>query len=182
MKILVLMASPRCGGNTDLLCDSFIDGAKESGNVVEKINLGTLNIRGCKNCLQCFQNGVPCVQQDDMNSVYPSFMEADMVVFASPIYFWGINGQLKSALDRTFALDYPPGMKYPVKEFSLLLTAGSNDPAVTQYAAPYFDYAMGEKLGWKNRGTIFAGGMEKIGDVLVNGAYTQAYEMGKSIG
>jgi len=105
-----------------------------------------------------------------------------MVVFASPIYFWGINGQLKSALDRTFALDYPPGMKYPVKEFSLLLTAGSNDPAVTQYAAPYFDYAMGEKLGWKNRGTIFAGGMEKIGDVLVNGAYTQAYEMGKSIG
>lgn len=95
-KVLVLASSPRKGGNSDLLCDSLILGAKESGNTVEKIYLQDLNIGSCRACYGYRSTG-RCVQEDDMKKM----IEADVIVLVTPVYFYSMDGQMKMMIDRT---------------------------------------------------------------------------------
>jgi multimeric flavodoxin WrbA len=100
MKLVAIYGSPRKNGNTDLMMESFLSGAAESGNPqVEKIHIRELRISGCLGCGGCDEQGV-CVQRDDMDRVYPLLDGADRVVVASPIYFYGLTGQLKLLIDR----------------------------------------------------------------------------------
>ena len=103
-KIIVLNGSPRRGGNTAALVDRFLQGAKEAGHQVTRFDLRDMEIHPC---LGCYGGGKdlnsPCVQKDAMDEIYPVYREADVVIFASPMYFWTISGQLKCALDRLFA-------------------------------------------------------------------------------
>jgi len=103
-KIVVLNGSPRHNGNTSALIEQFAKGAAEAGHTVTRFDLQSMNIGGC---LGCCKGGTdpasPCVQKDDMNKIYPFYTDADIVVLASPLYYWGISGQLKTAFDRLFA-------------------------------------------------------------------------------
>ncbi len=103
MKVLGIMGSPRIKGNTDLLLDQALKGAKSQGAEVEKIIVDKLNIAPCKEHYGCLKDG-NCVIRDDMDEVYPKLLEADRIIVASPIFFYGLSSQIKALIDRCQAL------------------------------------------------------------------------------
>lgn len=103
MRILGIMGSPRIGGNTDLLLDAALNGARIQGAEVEKTIVDRLNISPCREHYGCLEDGI-CVIKDDMDALYPKLMEADGIVIASPMFFYGITAQLKALIDRCQAL------------------------------------------------------------------------------
>lgn len=124
-KVLILSGSPREGGNSDLLCDEFAKGAVESGNEVEKIRVAEKNIACCRACYACKNSG-KCVIKDDMAEVLQKMIDADVLVLASPVYFYSIDAQLKAVIDRTVAR----WLEVKDKEFYYIVTAadGENSP------------------------------------------------------
>ena len=104
-KIIILNGSPRKTGNTTALTAEFQKGVKEAGNTVTEFFLDDMNINGCKGCFGGGKNpDSPCVQKDDMGKIYPVYKEADIVVLATPLYYWTTSEQLKTAFDRLFAV------------------------------------------------------------------------------
>lgn len=103
MKVLGIMGSPRIRSNTDLLLDEVLKGAQSQGAEVEKIVVDKLNISPCKEYLGCYKDG-NCVIRDDMDDIYPKLVDADVVVVASPMFFYGLSAQLKALVDRCQAL------------------------------------------------------------------------------
>ena len=141
-KIMILNGSPRRTGNTAALIEAFARGAQEAGNEVTSFFLNGMNIHGC---LGCFGGGKdpasPCVQKDDMLKIYPAYREADVVVLATPLYYWTVSGQLKTAFDRLFAVaECDPDYRNPQKESVLLMAAEGNGFEETVY---WYDRLMG---------------------------------------
>lgn len=99
-NILLISASPREQGNSDLLCDEFMRGATEAGHNTEKIRLADEEINYCTGCNSCISGKGSCVQQDDMSSIHEKILAADVLVLASPVYFRSFNGQMKTFIDR----------------------------------------------------------------------------------
>ena len=103
MKVLGIMGSPRIKGNADLLLDEALNGAKSQGAEVEKLVVDKLKISPCKEYLGCFRDG-NCVIRDDMDAIYPKLLEADLLILASPMFFYGVSAQAKALIDRCQAL------------------------------------------------------------------------------
>lgn len=122
-KILILSASPRRNGNSDTLCQRFAEGARDDGKDVEYIFLADKKIGYCRGCNYCQKKG-RCVQEDDFAPILDSILAADVIVFGSPIYFYCINAQLKTVIDRC----YPRYQEIKNKVFYFLLTAADNAP------------------------------------------------------
>lgn len=124
-KIIILNGSPRKTGNTSDLIKAFTEGAESTGNTVIEFFLDDMNIHGCKGCFGGGKNPEsPCVQKDDMEKIYPVYKEADIVVLASPLYYWTISGQLKCAFDRLFAVaECDINCRNPKKKCILLMAA-----------------------------------------------------------
>ena len=179
-KIVILNGSPRKAGNTSALVKAFTEGAQSAGNTVTEFFLDSMDVHGCKGCFggrssrEC-----PCVQKDDMAQVYPAVKECDVVVLASPLYYWTISGQLKTALDRLFALEEGDGnfLRGNGKSSVLLMAAEGRD---FDDAVLYYDH-LTQHLRWKNLGHVLAGGNMKVGDVNGKSEIGQAYALGKSI-
>ena len=122
MKILVLNGSPRINGNTSKLVAGFVEGAKEKGHDIKVIQVGNKNIRGCMSCEYCHTKGNgKCAIQDDMQGIYPDIMEADMIVYASPVYYFSFTGQLQSAITRIYSINKPA----KAKKSAMILTSYS---------------------------------------------------------
>ena len=177
-KILILNGSPRAKGNTSALVQEFTRGAEESGCQVTAFLLDKMNIHGCKGCFGGGKNiDHPCVQRDDMDKIYPVYREADVVVLATPLYYWNFSGQLRTAFDRLFAVaECNPNYRNPKKESALLMAAegyGFDD------ALQYYQNLM-KHLGWTELGHVLAGGVMKVGDIKDNPKLQEAYELGKS--
>jgi len=115
MKVLGLFGSPRRGGNTDLLLEEALKGAGAEGAEVERLYLSDLNIMPCRECLQCFNNG-NCIILDDMQKIYPKLLAADIIILASPIFFYGVTAWAKALIDRCQTLW---SRKYILKDESL---------------------------------------------------------------
>lgn len=178
-KIIILNGSPRKSGNTAALTAAFARGAQEAGNRVTEFFLGGMDIKGCKGCFGGGKNpDSPCVQKDDMDKIYPVYQEADIVVLATPLYYWTISGQLKCAFDRLFAVaECDPEYRNPKKECALLMAAEGNGFAETLYW-----YAHLEKhLGWHSIGTVLCGGVMAVGDINGRKELDDAYALGKAI-
>ena len=144
-KILILSASPRKGGNSDILCDQFAKGAEEASHQVEKIRVQEKKIASCLACYGCRNTGV-CVQKDDMQEVYPLLDEAEMIVLASPIYHHGFTGQLQCAINRIYALDKPKNLK----KAALIMSSGSDhvySGAIYEYQNSFLLYLNLEDMG-----------------------------------
>lgn len=122
-KILIISASPRKNGNSDTLCNQFALGAQADGKDVEKVFLGDYNINYCQGCGYC-SGKHECIQKDDASSIIKKMIDADVIVLASPVYFYCINGQLKTLIDRTA----PYYRQITNKVFYFLLTAADNSP------------------------------------------------------
>lgn len=159
-KIIVLNGSPRRGGNTAALVDRFLQGAKEAGHQVTRFDLRDMEIHPC---LGCYGGGKdlnsPCVQKDAMDEIYPVYREADVVIFASPMYFWTISGQLKCALDRLFATaEGYPDYRVPCKECALLMAAEGEEDDNFEPIIHYYQ-SLVKHLRWRDLGCVFAKGV-----------------------
>lgn len=135
MKILIINGSPRPAGNTAAMAAAFKEGAEEAGHQAEIISIVNKKIAGCLGCEYCHtKEEGRCIQKDDMEEIYPKFAEAEMIVLASPIYYFTLTGQLQQLIHRTYAIKIPKN----IKRMALLLSSGSDqvyDAAVWQYKA-----------------------------------------------
>jgi len=175
--ILVLSASPRQGGNSDLLCDQFILGAKEAGHQTEKIFLKNKKINYCVACDACKKNGGHCVQKDDMAEILEKMIATDVIVMATPVYFYTMNGQMKTFIDR----NYSRYTEIENKDMYFIMTAAdSNKEALKRTIEEFRGYTYCLN-GAKEKGIIYGAGAWNVGDIKSHPAMKQAYEMGKSV-
>ncbi len=177
-KVLILMGSPRKKGNTAILCDGFTRGAEEAGNQVERIDIISKNVAGCFGCNNCQRNGGTCVQKDDMTEIYEKIADADVIVLASPVYFYTWTAQLKTVLDRTYAM--LSTMKN--KEFYMISTCASPDETWCQMMIDSFhNYVICFDETVRERGYVFGFNCVDPGDVKTTDAIQMAFETGKGI-
>ena len=176
-QVLLLSTSPRKGGNSDTLADEFVRGAAEAGNSVEKVTLYNKTIGFCKGCLTCQSTG-RCVIHDDADTIVQKMLTADVIVFATPIYYYGMCGQMKTMLDRANPL-FPADYRF--RDIYLLAAAAEEDQHTV-------DGAVTGLQGWIDcfekahlSGTVFAGGVTSIGEVHGHPALKQAYELGRNV-
>lgn len=124
-RILILSGSPRKNGNSDILCEQFAKGAKEAGNSVEKVYVQDLKIGGCQACYGC-RKTKECVQKDDMTKLLDKMVAADIIVLATPVYFYSMDGQMKIMIDRTL----PRYTEIADKDFYFIATAAAGKRAM----------------------------------------------------
>ena len=176
-KIIVISTSLRTGSNSDMLADQFIEGAKAAGHEVEKISLAGKDIKFCKGCLACQKLG-KCGIKDDVNDIMQKVLNADVVCWATPIYYYEMSGQMKTLIDRLNAM-FP--LDYKFREVYMLSTAAENEPEVPKRAEAGL-------TGWIDcypkshlAGTLFCGGVDAPHTIEGNQKLQEAYELGKSV-
>lgn len=176
-KVLILSGSPRKGGNSDLLCDEFMRGAEESGNVVEKIWIPGKKIGYCRACYYCKDHGGECCMKDDMSEVLQKMLNADVLVLASPVYFYSVNAQMKTVIDRTVAR----WLEFKSKEFYYIMTAAEDEEHTMDCTLECFRGLAACFEESKEMGVICGKGVYDKGEISGTPYMRQAYEMGKSI-
>ena len=179
-KIVILNGSPRRNGNTSALVKAFTQGAESAGNTVTEFFLDSMEIHGCRGCFGGHSGQeCPCVQKDDMSQIYPAVKESDVVVLATPLYYWNMSGQIRTAIDRLFALEEGDGnlLRGHERASALLMAAEGNgfDDVLL-----YYNHLV-EHLRWKNLGHVLAGGNGDIGDIEGKPEIQKACDLGKSI-
>ena len=179
-RIVVLNGSPRKNGNTSALVKAFKEGAESVGHTVTEFFLGGMDIHGCKGCFGGHSSReCPCVQQDDMAKIYPAVKDSDVVVLATPLYYWNMSGQLRTAVDRLFALEEGDGnlLRGHGRAAALLMAA---EGCGFEDVATYYDHLV-EHLRWKNLGKVLCGGVMEAGDIGGRKELNDAHELGRSI-
>ena len=176
-KVLVISTSPRVNSNSHALAEEFARGAKEAGNDVEVICLRDKEIKYCMGCLACQKTG-KCVIKDDAPAIVEKMHDAEVMVWATPIYYYEMSGQMKTMIDRGNPLY---GTDYKFTNIYMLTSAAEDEPETPQRAISGLQ-------GWIDcferaslKGTVFAGGVNMPGDIKGHKALAVAYEMGKSI-
>lgn len=172
MNILILNGSPRPNGNTAAMIAAFTEGAKNKGHQVTVIDICKKEIAGCLACEHCHTEGRGvCAQKDDMQEVYKAIELAEMLVIASPIYYFGYSGQLQCAIHRTYAIGIPRRLKKSM----LMLSSGSNnvyEGAIYEYKKSFVEY-----MGLKDMGIYKAYGAKNKSKELL----TQLKEAGENL-
>ncbi len=176
MKILVITGSPRKNGNSSTLAEHFIRGAKEAGHEIVRFDAAFKKVHPCIACNKCGMNG-ECVFKDDFEFVRKHIADAGMVVFATPMYYFGISAQIKAVIDRFYAIN---GLIHVPKKAALLMTYADNsrrkEKAITDHYEVLLDY-----LGWSDAGRVIAPGVWPVGAVNRTKYPEQAYRLGKSL-
>lgn len=176
-NILIVNSTFRRGGNTELLAKQFEKGAAEAGNRVRTISLRDLKLQFCIGCLACLGSG-KCVLNDSVNALLPEVRDADVLVFATPVYYYSMCGQLKTFLDRLNPL-YGQDNKF--RQVYLLTAAAENDRAsmdgTVKGVQGWIDCFDGVRLA----GVVYGIGADAVGSVKDTAAYEEAYRMGKSV-
>lgn len=177
-KILIISASPRKGGNSDLLCDQFAKGAIEAGHKVEKIRLAEKNIGYCTGCYAC-QKLHKCCQKDDANELVEKMLAADSIVLSTPVYFYSMDAQLKALIDRTVSRWDDFG-RFKGTEFWLVITAADEDHAMMEPTLAGLRGFMRDCMeGSIERGVIYGTGAYEKGAVKSMPVFNEAYKAGK---
>jgi len=176
-KIIVISTSLRPGSNSDMLADQFVEGARAAGNDVEKISLAGKNIQFCKGCMACHQLK-RCAIKDDVNDIMAKVLKTDVVVWATPIYYYEMSGQMKTLIDRMNAM-YE--QDYLFRDVYLLTTAAENEEATPKRAeiglTGWIDCYPKSRLA----ATLFCGGVNDPREISGNPKLQEAFELGKSI-
>ncbi len=176
-KVLILSTSPRKNSNSEALAEAFASGANEANNDVEIIRMREKNIRFCLGCFACQKTG-KCVIKDDMAAIVPKMEQADVLVFATPIYYYEMSGQMKTLLDRANPLFIAD---YRFRDVYFLSSAAEAADYVPQRAQSGLE-------GWiecfekaRFAGTVFGGGVTEAGEIQGSPALDKAYEMGRAV-
>lgn len=176
-NVLVISASPRTGGNSDLLCDQFMLGAKDAGHLAEKIHVQGKNIKFCLGCMDCQKNGGKCVQKDDMTEILSKIIQADVLVLATPIYFYSMNAQLKVLIDRCCS-QYS---SISNKKAYFIATCTDGRKQSMNAAIASFRGFLDCLDNVEEAGIICATGVTDVGDIKGKPEMAIAYKMGKAI-
>ncbi len=175
-KVLVLSASPRRGGNSDILCDQFVRGAQDAGHAVEKVFLRDRNIGYCLGCGVCNRTH-QCVQKDDMKEILDKMVEADIIVMATPVYFYAMDGQMKTFIDRTV----PRYTEITDKDFYFIMTAADTDKQSLARTVEGFRGFTEDCLdGAREKGILYGVGAWQAGEIRNTPAMEEAYQMGRN--
>ena len=177
-RVIIISTSLRNGSNSDMLADKFVEGAKAAGNNVEKISLAGKNIQFCKGCLACQKLG-RCVIDDDVSDIMTRVLQADVICWATPIYYYEMSGQMKTLIDRMNAM-YE--LDYKFRDVYLLTTAAEDEEQTPKRAEAGL-------TGWIDcypkshlAGTLFCGGVNDAREIDGNAKLQEAYELGKDVG
>ena len=189
-NILVILGGGRPRGNTRQLVDAFVKGAVDAGHQTEVVSLNEKQVNGCIGCKAC-RFGKPCVQKDDFNSLIPAIKNADLIVFASPLYFWTLSSKIKAFIERFYCIaeedDAPPlgrYEKYPVRDCALLMTSADDYFWTFEQAVSYYNFALVNYIGFHDRGMLLAGGCgDTNGKPQIDKTdyLEKAYKFGKTI-
>lgn len=174
-KILILCGSPRKGGNSDILCDQFAKGAQEMGHSVEKVYLRDLKIGNCTACYGC-RGTARCVQKDDMDALLARIVEADVLVLATPVYFYTMSAQMKTMIDRTL----PRYTEIRNKDVYFIATAAEQKHAIERTMdslCGFTDCLPGATV----KGKIYGGVVYEKGEIEKSPAMGEAYTAGKNV-
>lgn len=176
-RVLVISTSLRRGGNSEALAREFARGAEQAGHAVEIISLRDKTIGYCIGCLTCQQTG-RCVMRDDADAIAQKMLNADVIAFATPIYFYEMSGQMKTMLDRSNPL-FPTD--YAFRDIYLLAAAADGEESAV-------DGAINGLKGWIEcfektslKGVVRGTGMTRVGEAKGSPALQEAYEMGKAV-
>lgn len=175
-KILVISTSLRKNSNSEALADEFIKGAREAGHEVEKVSLVDKKVGFCRGCFACLETG-RCVIQDDALGIVEKMHDAEVIVFATPIYYYEMSGQMKTLLDRANSLY---GSDYEFGDIYLLSAAAEDEEGVDSRAVSGLEgwIACFERAHLK--GTVFAGGVNEAGDIKGHSSLVMSYEAGRN--
>ena len=177
-KVLLISSSPRKNGNSDLLCDQFRKGAIDAGHRAEKIFLAEKKIHYCIGCGACADATRPCVQKDDVAEILEKMVEADVIVLATPVYFYTMCAQLKTLIDRSC----PRYTAISNKEFYFILTAAdTNRSAMNRTLESLRAFTEDCLEGSREKGVLLGLGVMERGEVKETPAFREAYEMGKQV-
>lgn len=186
-KVLIIAGSPRKDGNSDLLAQQFAKGAEEAGNSVEIIYVRDLKLGYCIGCWACLKTG-RCFQKDAANDIHAKMLEADVVCFSTPVYYYSITGQMKTFIDRMNPLygvgdqsGANPRKSMKDKDFYYMVTAVDTDRRQLDRAIDAMEGFADCFDNIRRCGRIYGGGAEQKGDVVSTPAFTEAYEMGKKV-
>ncbi len=176
-NVLIISSSFRKGGNSDLLCDQFQKGAEEAGHKVEKIRLADKQIKFCLGCGVC-NDTHKCVQKDDMPELLAKMITADVIVLATPVYFYAMSGLLKTFIDRCV----PRYTEISNKEFYFILSAADTNKQIMQKVCDSLRGFTEDCLdNAQEKGIIYGLGAWQKGEIISTPAYQEAYKAGKNI-
>lgn len=179
-KGLIFLGSPRKEGNTELLADALIEGAKESDCVFEKIRLSQKRIAPCLACEKCWSKGTPCIQNDDMNELFEKLTQADILVFATPVYYYNCSAQIKLLFDRIYPSSKKPELIRGKETVLLAACADTVDKAFDAVRACYL--ACAEYCQWIDKGLVLAHSTWNSGEVKTSGDWLeQARKIGRTL-
>ena len=189
-QILIIQGGGRLKGNTAQLVAAFTRGAESAGHTVGTVSLLKNEVKGCLGCNAC-RYGKPCVQKDSFNDLVPKIKEADLLVFASPLYFGTVSSRIKAFIERFYCIaeedpDPPLGRyeRYPVKDCALLMTAADDFFWTFDQAVSYYRFALVNYIGFHDMGMLLAGGCgDTNGKPQIDKTdyLEKAYQFGKNI-
>jgi multimeric flavodoxin WrbA len=175
-NVVIISASPRKNGNSDLLCNRFLEGAEDAGHRAEKIFLRDKTINYCLGCMACQKTGGVCPQKDDAAEVLEKIVAADVLVMATPVYFYTMNAQMKTLIDRTCAI-YPD---IGTKDIYFIATATDTNRDSLERTIDGFRGFTSCFDGLREKGIIYGVGVTDVGDIRSSLSMDEAYAMGKN--
>ena len=177
MNILILLGSPRKGGNTDLLVEAFVKGASQKHHV-EVVSVHDYKVNPCMGCNACFKNEAnACVQNDDMSLIYEKMSRADMLVIASPVYFYGLSAQLKAVIDR---FHNPIRDTFRLKKMALLLVGAATLPELFDSILAQYRLCL-NFFKLEDAGRVLVRGVKDKGDIRNTDALQEAFHLGSNV-
>lgn len=178
MKVVILTGSPHKAGTSFALTDSFMEGLLAKGHSVQRYDSAFLSIHGCLGCDHCRVNDGVCVHKDDMKQINESILEADMVVFTTPLYYFGMSSQLKQVIDRFYAINAK--LMQAHKKSMLLVTCADTEKWATDAIISHYETVL-RYLNWENKGILCAEGIAVKSDYAGTTYLQDAYDLGFSI-
>lgn len=175
MNILILTGSPRKNGTSNLLLDNFLKGLNKEKHDIKRYDTALLKIRGCSGCYAC-EDG-ECIKKDDMKQIYGDLLNADLIVFVSPIYYYNFTSQLKTVIDRFYAIDE----KLHTKKDVILLSTAWDDRKIVMKPIQVELEAICNYFGWNIKGKVLALGCGEPEDIAKTKYLDEAYNLGKNI-
>ena len=178
-NILVLTGSGRRGGNSDLLADAFVQGAREAGHKVDIFACGQRPMVSCMHCGGCWSTGTPCVIEDSFSDLWPLLEKAEILVFCSPLYWYSMSGHIKCVIDRFFPYSSKERPRDMAVREAMLLMVGET-PLLRSFAGAAESYRqMLSYKGWQDRGRLFVTCVNEFGAMCEHPAIKKAREMGR---
>ncbi len=178
MKITVLTGSPRKNGTSNYLADEFIRGAKENGHEVFRFDTARSDVKNCMACQSCAMGSKPCIHKDDFVELRENILNSDVIVFVTPIYYFGMTSTLKKVIDRFYSIDTQLKNK---QNKAVLISVQHSPVEVVKEALNHHYNAILNWLNMQNAGIINATGIENVEQLKTTQYPQMAYELGKSL-